>query len=456
MTTKRITTGWRGFSIAKEASFGSPATVDTAFNFEGPPVDIEINRAQTDENEITGLNEPGSHEVLNWKLDGVHRQRTTPHNLAYFLSAVMGKVTTDTPDAGNDPTVRRHWIERDVGNSALPSVTLIEFDGLGQKRFSGVFVKSVQVTGERNDFLKLTAQMGGMGKEEVDATPKPTVVAESYLRYGDVAFTRGGSLSGSVAGGDLTVTGSPQSFKADLQNFVWTIDNQAVPIYEMGDNSGYVSRAERGDRLLVAVAVVVSDDLRVGAVGIHPDGESADVHVPVVAGFSGMERGVVRELEWADRAGTVGPEDAERLPRPIREHSPGVAGVEYPLAIRTERHRVKRVVMVDPLEARQQHLALVHRRIEPQVAIDVGVDDEVGGLRDDHLVVDDRDAERSDQGRFLHERMGTISFAISVGVLQHDDAIAFRLPGMVGAVANTFGHPDAAVPVDVDVGRVVQ
>lgn len=248
MTTKRITTGWRGFSIAKEVSFGAPATVDTAFNFEGPPVDIEINRAETDENEITGLNEAGSHEVLNWKLDGVHRQRTTPHNLTYFLAAVMGKVTTETPDAGNDPTVRRHWIERDVGSADLPSVTLIEFDGLGQKRFSGIFVKSVKVTGERNDFLKLEAQMGGMGKEEVNAAPKPTVVAESYLRYGDVAFTRGGSLSGSVAGGDLVVTGSPQSFKADLRNFTWTIDNQAIPVYEMGDNSGYVSRAEQGDR----------------------------------------------------------------------------------------------------------------------------------------------------------------------------------------------------------------
>ena len=41
------------------------------------------------------------------------------------------------------------------------------------------------------------------------------------------------------------------------------------------------------------------------------------------------------------------------------------------------------------VEAGQQHLALVHRRIEDQVAIDVGVDDQVRRLRDDDLVVDD-------------------------------------------------------------------
>ena len=141
MTTQRITTGWRGFSIAKETSFGTPATVETAFNFEGPPVDIEINEAQTDENEITGLNEPGEHEILNWKLDGSHSQRATPHNLAYFLSAVMGKVITQTPDAVNDPGVRRHWIEREIGNVALPSLTLVEFDGIAKKRFAGIFMK---------------------------------------------------------------------------------------------------------------------------------------------------------------------------------------------------------------------------------------------------------------------------------------------------------------------------
>ena len=48
--------------------------------------------------------------------------------------------------------------------------------------------------------------------------------------------------------------------------------------------------AERRDRLLVAVAVVVADDLGLGAVGIHPDREAADVDVPVVARLAGERR----------------------------------------------------------------------------------------------------------------------------------------------------------------------
>jgi hypothetical protein len=47
-----------------------------------------------------------------------------------------------------------------------------------------------------------------------------------------------------------------------------------------------------------------------------------------------------------------------------------------------------------------------------------------------------------------------VGLAVAVGVLQHDDAIAFGLTGVMRAVANAFGHPDAAVAIDVDVGRV--
>ena len=114
------------------------------------------------------------------------------------------------------------------------------------------------------------------------------------------------------------------------------------------------------------------------------------------------------------------------------------------------------MVVVDALETGQQHLALVHRRIEPQVAIDVGVDDQVGRLRHHDLVVDDGHAERRDERRLLHERVRAVGLAVAVGVLEDDDAVALGLTGVVRAVADAFGDPDAAVAIDVDVGRVVQ
>lgn len=280
MTTKRISTGWRGFSIAKEASYGTPAGISTSFNFEGPITDVQPNEVKTDENEVTGLNEPSIQEILNWKLDGTHQQRAMPHNLAFFLALVMGKVTTDQPDDLNDPTVYRHFMERDLGNISLPSVTLVEYDGIANKRFSGLFGKSVKVSGSRGDFVKLEAQFGGMGKEEPNADSKPVVVGESYLRYGDVNFNRGGSLSGTVANGDLMVGGSPTSFKADLLSFDWTIDNEAKTFYEMGDSSGYVTRAERGDRFqqtLTATLEMQDDSHKTGLV----NGTEYVLHIPV-------------------------------------------------------------------------------------------------------------------------------------------------------------------------------
>ena len=66
MGSKKITSGWRGLSIAKQVDINTPATVDTAFNFEGDPIDIEVNEAQDNGDEVTSLNEPdreGTHQT---------------------------------------------------------------------------------------------------------------------------------------------------------------------------------------------------------------------------------------------------------------------------------------------------------------------------------------------------------------------------------------------------------
>jgi len=283
MVTKRITGGFRGLSTAKEAAYGTPATVDTAFNFEGEPTDIEINNAQENGDEITGLNEPDSHEILNYKLDGSHQQRVTPHNIAQFLGMVLGKVTTDQPDVTNNSAVYRHWFERDLVNVDLPPFTLIENDGVATKQYSGIFGKTLKISGQRDDFLRMEATFGGMGKEEASGVGKPAVVAESYLRYGDAVFTRGGSLSGTVAGGTLAVGGGPTAFKIDLRSFEWSVDNQAIPIYEIGDSSGYVSRVERGDKFvhsLSAVFEMQDDSHKSGLIA----GTEYVLNIPIIGG----------------------------------------------------------------------------------------------------------------------------------------------------------------------------
>jgi hypothetical protein len=285
MATKRVTTGWRGFSKAKESAYGTPATVNTAFNFEGAVTDIEPDEVQTDENEVTGLNEESEQDILRWKLDGSHTQRAMPHNIAHFLSMVMGKITSAQPDAVNDATVYDHYIERELSSVLIPSLTLVEFDGVALKQFPGIFGKTLKISGERGDFVKMECEFGGMGKEEGSAINKPTVVKESYLRYGDVNFMRGGSLSGSVGAGDIAVGGGGVAFKTDLSSFEWKIDNDAQVIHEMGSGSeGHASRVERGDKFkqeLSAVLEMQDDTHKTGLI----NGTEYVLNIPITGGI---------------------------------------------------------------------------------------------------------------------------------------------------------------------------
>lgn len=249
MSTKRVNAGWRAFSLAKETSYGTAqSTIDQLLHFEGAPADVTINNQETNENEITGLTDVSSREIITYGLEFQHAQRMLPHNSALFLAMCMGKVTTDQPDNVNAPNTYRHYLERDLTLPELKSVTMIENDGSEQKQYPGIYCKGITLSGERDSFCKIEADLGGSGQESTDVTGKPNQVGESYMRFGDVTVNRGGSFSGSVAGGDLAHGGSPTDLSAKVRSFSYKVENNANPVYEMGDQSKYVSRVERGRR----------------------------------------------------------------------------------------------------------------------------------------------------------------------------------------------------------------
>ena len=115
---------------------------------------------------------------------------------------------------------------------------------------------------------------------------------------------------------------------------------------------------------------------------------------------------------------------------------------------------MQRMIVIAPVETRQQHFALVDGRIEFPVAVDVGVDDEIRRIRDDDLVVEHRDAERRHQRRLLHEHAGRIGAPVVIGILEHHDAIALRIAILVAPVVHALGDPDAPLRVDVHVGGI--
>ena len=92
---------------------------------------------------------------------------------------------------------------------------------------------------------------------------------------------------------------------------------------------------------------------------------------------------------------------------------------------------VQRVVVGAAVEAGENHFTLVHGGVELSVAIHIGVDDEVRRHRDEDLVVDDADAHRRVEERLLHEDPRLVRRAIAIGVLEHNDAVAGGLAGML-------------------------
>ena len=74
--------------------------------------------------------------------------------------------------------------------------------------------------------------------------------------------------------------------------------------------------------------------------------------------------------------------------------SPTVAIRKMPLPARRPHHRVQRVIMIGVLETRQKDLAGVNRRIKDRIPVDVRVDNDRWGRREDDAVVKDGNSQR--------------------------------------------------------------
>ena len=205
--------------------------------------------------------------------------------------------------------------------------------------------------------------------------------------------------------------------------------------------------------MLVGIAVAVADDLDIGAVGVHPRREAGGPFEAIVAGLVELTAGIGEPIAAASLVGAIGDEGLARL---VGEDRPAVAVVEIPFPVRTSGDRVERVVVVAGIESGQKHFPLVDRWIEAQVPVDVGVDDEIGRLGNDHDVVEYPDAERGDQSFLLDESVGAVGLAVAIRVFQHDDPVATGAATLMPTVVHALGHPDPTFGIDVEVGWIVE
>ncbi len=243
----RKTEAWRGYGLQKETSYGVGGGTFTRLFHSSGPIDVRPNHQETNEDEITGFNSPTRRDILTKIAEFSHEQRAMPHNLALFMSMVMGQIISDQPDNANDPNVYRHYIQRLTNTDKLQSIPVIEFDGIDQRMYPGAVCKSLEMTAEREGFVRINAALMASGAESIDATPAPAVGGESYMKFGDIKINRGGSLSGSVGTQDLSISGETE-ISAKVRSFKWTVDNGGQAKYHLGDPSGFVGAMERGAR----------------------------------------------------------------------------------------------------------------------------------------------------------------------------------------------------------------
>ncbi|MFB3828959.1 MAG: phage tail tube protein [Bryobacteraceae bacterium] len=235
---KSIVGAWRGLSLLKQADISTAQAVNTSFYFSGDPLEPEPDTLFVGADEVNGELLPTTHRLLTRKLAGKHKSKAFPHLVGLFASMVMGK---DTPSVVGTTTAYKHKIEIDKTVVELPYRCLIEHDGDTQKLFTGVACLGFQLSGQRGQFVEFEADLLGSGIEAADATVKPARVAESYLAYGDVKFTKGGAFDGTTITGGTDLSGK-------LIDFTIGVKNNGKGVHLMGDPSGNYGRIQRGPR----------------------------------------------------------------------------------------------------------------------------------------------------------------------------------------------------------------
>lgn len=112
--------------------------------------------------------------------------------------------------------------------------------------------------------------------------------------------------------------------------------------------------------------------------------------------------------------------------------------------------------MLASVEASEENFSFVHFRVKFQVAVHIGEDDEVGRLGNDDLVIKYSDAEWAVKVWVLEKYFRAVSLSITVGVFEDHDTITSWAATLLSSVVNSLQSPDAAVLVNIHVGRVIE
>lgn len=239
-------TGRRAFSKTYEDTWGEYEETPgdfTSLNFDGAHLFHKAKNLYLNENEVTGSLHPTQSEILTRELRGDHKGRLSPMLAGLFFSSWCDTYSS-TPGASSTYT---HMCKfKSSVQPSMKSRNMLELCGGAVRQYSGIVFPSFEISSEKEQFINAT--MGVLGYY---ATKTSSVTAanmetnkntESYMNFGDLAFSRGTynqSTDAYVATDTFTAKVRSLTIKCEvlldensmyqMGNTTTTVDNQ-IPI----------------------------------------------------------------------------------------------------------------------------------------------------------------------------------------------------------------------------------
>jgi len=272
-----VSGAWRALSALCQTAFGTAQPVTELLPFAGTDLtEPEAGTFFMNSDEINGALIADKHELLNVKLAAKHKAKATPATVALFASMALGN---DTTAMIATTTAYTHKSTLSTALVSLLTRTLVENDGAKQFAFADVACTGFTISGQRNGYVELEADLIGSGREQIDATAKPAASAESYLTYKNADFLQGGTYNGS------TVTGGT-SIAARLESFKFSFKNNGKGIYNMGDASGFFGDIRRGQNANIDLEAAIELDATRAERTAFLAGTEYVMHIPIIGGIA--------------------------------------------------------------------------------------------------------------------------------------------------------------------------
>lgn len=203
---------------AKETAINTEQTLDTTFMFNLSTVINPENRRETNEDEVTGREEPDLVYDLGKIVPSfaLESEKAQPQHFAFLLGYGLGSVSTAAAGTGYEHTITPIDGDLDQDRSNPGFTAAMRYGNtVLKRRFASMFVDQVVSTFARDSWLRIAAQIVGTGK----TTENVVEESISALNNATSLTLAANGVEGSTAAERLR---NVHRIRVELTSGVWT------------------------------------------------------------------------------------------------------------------------------------------------------------------------------------------------------------------------------------------